>query len=66
MVCFCDRRVESIAEENYSCWSVKKDFEYLPMHQIAIRPAAQSDFDFLFHLVCITMKDYLSDEALLF
>jgi ribosomal protein S18 acetylase RimI-like enzyme len=30
------------------------------MHEITIRPAAQSDFDFLFHLVCITMKDYVA------
>lgn len=30
------------------------------MHQITLRPAAQSDFDFLFHLVCITMKDYVA------
>ena len=30
------------------------------MHEVTIRPAAQSDFDFLFHLVCITMKDYVA------
>ena len=30
------------------------------MCQITIRPATQSDFDFLFHLVCITMKDYVA------
>jgi ribosomal protein S18 acetylase RimI-like enzyme len=30
------------------------------MHQITIRPAVQSDSDFLFHLVCITMKDYVA------
>jgi ribosomal protein S18 acetylase RimI-like enzyme len=38
------------------------------MHEVTIRPAAQSDFDFLFHLVCLTMKDYVAattgwDEA---
>lgn len=37
-----------------------KSLDYLPMSQIAIRPAAPSDFEFLFHLVCITMKDYLA------
>jgi ribosomal protein S18 acetylase RimI-like enzyme len=30
------------------------------MNEVTIRPAAQSDFDFLFHLVCITMKDYVA------
>ena len=30
------------------------------MSEITIRPAAPSDFDFLFHLVCITMKDYVA------
>lgn len=30
------------------------------MSRITIRPAAQSDFDLLFHLVCITMKDYVA------
>ncbi|MDT4896184.1 MAG: hypothetical protein QOH25_1261 [Acidobacteriota bacterium] len=30
------------------------------MQEVTIRPAAQSDFDFLFHLVCITMKDYIA------
>jgi ribosomal protein S18 acetylase RimI-like enzyme len=38
------------------------------MHEVTIRPAAQSDFAFLFHLVCLTMKDYVAattgwDEA---
>lgn len=38
------------------------------MCEITIRSAAQADFDFLFHLVCITMKDYVAattgwDEA---
>jgi ribosomal protein S18 acetylase RimI-like enzyme len=38
------------------------------MHEVTLRPAAQSDFDFLFHLVCITMKEYVAaargwDEA---
>lgn len=38
------------------------------MHEVTIRPAAQSDFDFLFQLVCLTMKDYVAattgwDEA---
>jgi ribosomal protein S18 acetylase RimI-like enzyme len=30
------------------------------MHNITIRPAAQSDFDFLFYLVRITMKNYVA------
>lgn len=30
------------------------------MHEVTIRPAVQSDFDWLFHLVCITMKDYVA------
>jgi ribosomal protein S18 acetylase RimI-like enzyme len=30
------------------------------MHKITIRPATQSDFDFLFHLMCLTMKDYVA------
>lgn len=30
------------------------------MRQITIRPASPSDFEFLFHLVCITMKDYVA------
>ncbi len=30
------------------------------MHEVTIRPAAQSDFDFIFHLVCMTMKDYVA------
>ena len=29
-------------------------------NEVTIRPALQSDFDFLFHLVCITMKDYVA------
>jgi ribosomal protein S18 acetylase RimI-like enzyme len=38
------------------------------MRQLTIRPAAQSDFDFLFHLVRLTMKEYVAatmgwDEA---
>lgn len=38
------------------------------MHEITIRPAAQSDLDSLFHLVRITMKEYVAattgwDEA---
>jgi ribosomal protein S18 acetylase RimI-like enzyme len=30
------------------------------MQEVTIRPAVRSDFDFLFHLVCITMKDYIA------
>jgi ribosomal protein S18 acetylase RimI-like enzyme len=30
------------------------------MREFTIRPAAQSDFDLLFQLVCITMKDYVA------
>jgi ribosomal protein S18 acetylase RimI-like enzyme len=30
------------------------------MREVTIRPATQSDFDFLFHLVCLTMKDYVA------
>ena len=30
------------------------------MHEVTIRPAAKSDFDFLFHLVCLTMKEYVA------
>ncbi len=30
------------------------------MRHITIRPATISDFDYLFHLVCITMKDYVA------
>jgi ribosomal protein S18 acetylase RimI-like enzyme len=30
------------------------------MHEVTVRPATQSDFDFLFHLVCLTMKEYVA------
>jgi ribosomal protein S18 acetylase RimI-like enzyme len=33
------------------------------MHYITIRPAAQTDFDFLFSLVRITMKNYAAAAA---
>jgi ribosomal protein S18 acetylase RimI-like enzyme len=30
------------------------------MREVNIRPATQADFDFLFHLVCLTMKEYVT------
>lgn len=38
------------------------------MREVTTRPATQADFNFLFHLVCLTMKDYVAatsgwDEA---
>jgi ribosomal protein S18 acetylase RimI-like enzyme len=30
------------------------------MHEVTVRPAAQADFDFLFQLVRLTMKEYVA------
>jgi ribosomal protein S18 acetylase RimI-like enzyme len=40
--------------------SIKRSWASILMGKVTTRPATPSDFDFLFHLVCITMKDYVA------